>query len=85
MKIFIEFELDKFFSNPGGISDLDDAIDEAKRIIVSDLREGGIYSEGTKDHIVPIGEGKGRDLSPLGRVVLTANLNSGLYEFREIN
>tara|TARA_R100001244_G_scaffold80701_1_gene63090 strand:+ start:736 stop:993 length:258 start_codon:yes stop_codon:yes gene_type:complete len=84
MKIFVELETNKLSDTPEGIEDIEKAIDEARGIIGYELKDGGIYPEGVKDKIVGIGWSKGRGSGfAFGRVLFTANLNTGIYEFRQ--
>ena len=51
------------------IAELGEAIRYAERVIMQDLRSGGLYKDGTADHTVKIESGQGL---PLGLVMLTS-------------
>ena len=65
MKIFIEIE-----SGLGGIEEVLGAIGEATAEATRDLRDGGIYEDGSSDHVVELTGNMGL---PMGRLIMTTN------------
>ena len=73
MKIFIEIETHLLHQITGGqkhITAIEEMLDEAKAEVMRDLREGGLYLEGTADYTVELESAS--DL-PKGRVLISTN------------